>query len=306
MKNAINYFYNLFPDKIYKEKNHLYFFVDDTKICIYKYIRNILEINELVKISNELFKNNIPISTFIVNKENNFYFTFEEENYVLLKINNYQLGNVDIYDIDSFNNLLISKNNDSLNNLSYNFLWSQTIDNIEERLKDFNKEYLLLQDYINYYIGLGENAIIYYNNIMLENPNTKIDYRLSHRRISPKMNIEEFYNPINFIFDIEIRDLSLFVQNQVLNNEFDFDEFEKFLNSKNYNRFLIEIFYARLLYPVYYFDKVLLVINDLAEEKVLDYYHNKAESYEIFLFEMYNLLNSKYNIPSVEWITRME
>ena len=107
MKNAINYFYNLFPDKIYKEKNHLYFFVDDTKICIYKYIRNILEINELVKISNELFKNNIPISTFIVNKENNFYFTFEEENYVLLKINNYQLGNVDIYDIDNFNNLLI-------------------------------------------------------------------------------------------------------------------------------------------------------------------------------------------------------
>ena len=88
MKNAINYFYNLYPDKVYKEQNHFYFYLEDIKFCIYLYERNVLEIEELVRVSNELFNNNILVSTFIKTMNNNFYFSYDEENYVLLKINN--------------------------------------------------------------------------------------------------------------------------------------------------------------------------------------------------------------------------
>lgn len=302
MKNAINYYYNLYPEKIYRENDHLYFYSEDIKINIYKLERNIIELSELIRISNEMFKNKILISTFIVNKNNEFYFNYDEENYVLLKVNNYEQDIVDLYDLSNFNSILSSKNKDFLNNLPWNISWANTVDTIEEAMKEFNMEYKKTQDRINYYIGLAENAIVYINNIAEEHKNTTLPYVISHKRISSKTNIEEFYNPLNFMFDYEIRDLCSYVQNSFFENNFDFDELEKYLNFKNYNRHLIGLFYGRLLYPAYYFDKIELIVNGILDEKVLDIFYNRASEYEDFLYDMYNLLNIKYSLPAVEWI----
>lgn len=302
MKNAINYFYNLYPDKIYKEKNHYYFYLDDIKLCIYKFERNIIEINELVRVSNELYKNKILVSTFISTKNGDFSFLYEEENYILLKINNYENDIIDLYDISNFNNILMTKNKDTLNNIDWFISWQNTVDLIEETIKDFNNEYPLLQESINYYIGLAENAIMYIKNAVIDV--REIKYVISHRRINSKINIEEFYNPINFIFDYEIRDLSQYIQSSFFNNNFDMDEFEKYINYKNFNRTMILLFFGRLLYPSYYFDLFQMIINEEINEKVLKYYNDKTKEYEDFLIDIYNLLNSKYSLPSIEWLNQ--
>lgn len=302
MKNAINHYYNLYPDKIYKENDHFYFYLNDVKINIYKLERNIAELPELVRISNELFKNKILISTFVINKSGGFYFTFDEENYSLLKTNNYERDIIDYYDISKFNKILASARTEILNNIPWNISWANTIDKIEETMKEYNKEFISIQDRINYYIGLAENAIMYINNINEEHKNNILPKVISHRRIDSKTNIEEFYNPLNIIFDYEIRDLAFYIQNSFFNNSFDFDELEKYLNYKNFNRHLIGLLYGRLLYPIYYFDKLELVLNGILDEKVLSSYYDKTSEYEDFLYDLYNLLKLKYTIPKIDWI----
>lgn len=301
MKNAIKYYYNLDIEKIYKEYNYFYFYLDDIKICIYKLERNINELPELVRVSNELFNNKIPVATFITTINNNFYYAYDEENYALLRINCYENDSIDIYDISNFNKMLVSKNKDILNNIPWNISFANTIDRIEEALKDFNKEYLNLQNNINYYIGLAENAIIYYDSVQSE-VNIKHMYHISHKRINYNMQLQEFYNPLNFIFDFEIRDLASYMQSAFFNNKFDFDEFEKYINYKKYDRYLIELLYIRLLYPSYYFDITEKVILKEIDEKVLNLFHNKSLEYEDFLINIYCILKSKYNITNVEWI----
>lgn len=302
MKNAINHYYNLYPDKIYKESDHFYFYLDDIKINIYKLERNITELLELVRISNELYKNKILVSTFIINKNGGFYFNLDEENYSLLKVNNYEKDTIDYYDISKFNKILSSLRVETLNNLPWNISWTNTIDRLEEAMKEYNKEFVLIQDRINYYIGLAENAVMYINNISEENKNTTLPKVISHKRINSKTNIEDFYNPLNIMFDYEIRDLAFYVQNSFFDNTFDFDELEKYLNFKNFNRYSIGLFYGRLLYPSYYFDKLELILNGILDEKVLNYYHDKTTEYEDFLYDLYNLLKLKYSIPKIDWI----
>lgn len=302
MKNAIIYYYNLHPNRIYKEKNYLYFYLNDIKICIHRFERNLIELPELVRVSNELYKSNVKVSTFVMTIDKKFYFEYEEENYILLKINNYEQNYIDLYDISNFNNFLSSRNKDVLNNLPWNITWSNRVDMLEETMKEFNKEYIIIQDKIHYYIGLAENAILYITNAFEENKGISINQVLSHKYVNINMDLLDYYNPINFMFDYEVRDLSYYIQSAFFNNIFDLDEFEKYLNYKNFNRFSIELFFGRLLYPSYYFDKVEKIILEEIDEKVLHIYHDKTSEYEDFLYDIYNLLNSKYNIPSVDWI----
>ena len=69
MKNFINYYYNLFPNKIFKSDNEYYFFIHNIKFVLKEYNRDINLIDELVKVSNELYNLKVPINTFVINKD---------------------------------------------------------------------------------------------------------------------------------------------------------------------------------------------------------------------------------------------
>ena len=55
MKNMISENYNLFPEKIYKKDNEIYFFVNDDKYVMREYVKK-SGIDELLQLSNEMYE----------------------------------------------------------------------------------------------------------------------------------------------------------------------------------------------------------------------------------------------------------
>ena len=63
--------------------------------------------------------------------------------------------------------------------------------------------------------------------------------------------------------------------------------------------------FSRLLYPVYYFDQVKLILEEDVDEKTLMKFISKSRDYEMLLFDVFSMINKKYNIPKVEWLENM-
>ena len=58
-------------------------------------------------------------------------------------------------------------------------------------------------------------------------------------------------------------------------------------------------------YPVYYFDQVKLILEEDVDEKTLMKFISKSRDYEMLLFDVFSMINKKYNIPKVEWLENM-
>ena len=64
------------------------------------------------------------------------------------------------------------------------------------------------------------------------------------------------------------------------------------------------MFYARLLYPTYYFDVFENIIDDEEDEKNLDKIVSKSHEYELFLKDVYIFLSKSYYMPEITWIIK--
>lgn len=144
--------------------------------------------------------------TFTITTQNNFSVFYNEKNYVLIRINSDEREEVDLEDLIHFNNLIVSDKNNNLYTEDWVNLWSFKVDTIEQQMLEFNKEYPILRDSFNYYIGLAENAISYAKNAFLSFPNEEQDkLYLSHKRINIPLTFGNLYNPLSFLFDYEVR-----------------------------------------------------------------------------------------------------
>ena len=88
MKNILNYYYQIIIDDGKIDGNG-YFSYDNHLFCLYKYERNIKEINSLVNLNNYMISNNININRIIFNKDNE-PLTFYKNNYYVLLLINYK------------------------------------------------------------------------------------------------------------------------------------------------------------------------------------------------------------------------
>lgn len=304
MKNLLEYYYNIYPDKIFSDNRVIYFFIDDIKYYLVPFNRNLEDLNVLVELTNKLYLKGIKVHTFIKNKDDKFYVDNNEEKYVLLRVNTNEDEELDIYDIIRFNNLEIINDN-KLNGGSWIKRWENTVDSFERQVTELNKEYPELLNVFDYYIGLAENAISYVNNI---NFNNNEPLYLSHKRIKLPLKTGIIYNPLGFIFDYKVRDLSEYIKESFFNSEVNEEEIYEFIdkNIEYYNLNDIKLLYGRLLYPTYYFDLFESVLNKEKEEKELKKIVALSENYELFLRELYNNLKIKYNIEPVDWIVNKE
>ena len=299
MKNILEYYYNIFPDIVYENGDTYYFFINDIKYYFVPFNRNINELNDLVELTNRLYFKGIKVHTFIGTKEGKFYIEHNKINYVLLRVNTIEKEEVDIYDIIKFNNLEII--NENKLNHSWIKMWENTVDSFEREMSELNNDYPLLIKYFNYFVGLAENAISYVNNINLENINK---YYLSHKRIKVPLNYGMLYNPLSFIFDYKVRDISEYIKELFFYSKFDEDEIFKIIDKElnNYSLDDVKLLYGRLLFPTYYFDLFEGVLNKEREEKELENIVSLSKNYELFLKELYYFLKTKYNIEPIEWI----
>ena len=290
MKDFIYLNYDLYVDKIYFNKRY-FFFASDYKIYIIKFNKDSLEgMNKLINLTNNLYTF-IPVNTFLLNKNNEFISKYNDEYILLLRVNNIE-KDFELNDIYKFWNI-----NSNLDN--YNILddWMKIIDNLEKKLTTYNKEYPIIQKSVNYFIGLGENAIellMDYNN-QINNNNDSIGHKLSYELF----NNNDLYDPFLFIKTNKMYDISNYIKYKFLKNEIDYNEIELFfLNGNEYENVFL---FSCLLYPSIYFDLVNNILLEKEEEGKIELFIKRRKKYIKLLSFCKKIVKNNKNIKLINW-----
>ena len=298
MKNLLSYYYNIDIDKINETNGDIaHFYIDYQEYYFVKYKRPIGDLQSIYNLINS-YRN--KYHHIISNKFGYIYTNYNKENYVLLKINS----------APHEENLLQVINNQKkpvqnikdLNRTNWSNLWSEKIDYIEYQVSEIGKEYPLINKTINYYIGLGENAIAYFNNLKIENKNLYIS---SKRIFFPNYNIN-FFNPLNIIIDYKVRDISEYIKSAFFENADIKQELISIINENKLDELDYNLIFARLLYPSYYFDYIKKILEEGTSEEIIIKYVDKVYDYEQFLRWFYKKVSKKYKLIKIDWLIKKE
>ena len=287
MEYILEFYYRIIIDNKIIDKNG-YFSYNNHLFCLYQYQRNIEEINELVLLNQDMLNNNLNVNRIINNIYNKPLTMYEGNNYVLILIKfKYQNGLFKFIPINNNSYKLLERNN-------WGYLWSLKIDYIEYQIKHLINKYPLLYKTVNYYIGLSENAIKYFNMLRLDNVNLFI----SHRRV----NNDYLYNPVELIIDYKVRDISEYLKECFINNKKNIYEIKRYILNLNLSNIDYILLYNRMLYPSFYFDIYEIIVNKDLDEKEILKVTDMANKYEELLYEIYMLIKRKVNIIGIGWI----
>ena len=288
MKNFILLNYNIEVDKIYSDK---YFFVNDEKIYIIRTNKKDKEIDYLAALSNELFLNAIKVNTFIINNEKKYFTKKDNINIVLLRVNEYE-NDFNINDIIRFQNI-----NSDLENVNIIDKWSKTIDDLENELVDYNEEYQLIQNSIDYFIGMGENAISLLNNHKDKIVNDSIGHLINYKVFNKCI----LNNPFNFIKINKMYDIANYIKYKLLTNRIDYDEIDIIINN---NSDIENIYlFSCMMFPNIYFDLVNNIIKENETEETLNKIISIIKDHRILLINMQNSMKNVKDVKLITWLS---
>lgn len=302
MKSALYYFYGINVNKIYETSDGYYFFYSDYKYYFLRYETK-ENLKYLYDISNKLYNENVMVHTFILTKDNDFVVFVDDITYVLLRVNSIEKDEMTIEEMINFSFSLNKIQNfiAPINLTPWNIIWAKKIDSIEKEIDNTIDEFPLIKESIDYYIGLGENAISYVKDSLdmtIEEPTMGI----CHKRIKHNILSSYIYNPLNFSIDYVLRDLSEYLKTTFFTGKLNWDYVETIFINNKFKEIDIKLFYARMIYPSYYFDVVENAFNGKEDENLIKSITIKSKEYENFLFDLYILLKKDYNIRCLDWI----
>lgn len=302
MKNALLFYYGIdvSNDKINMIDNNYFFTFQNSNFFVSKYERNINEAYELYKLSEEMIINKIPLYKIIPTKDKNIIFNFENNNYILMIMPKIKNRTITYQDVINFRYFPEKQSYKLLDKSTWNDFWTNKIDYIEYQFSQIERKYPIIKESINYYIGIWENAISYYNT------NVTIDTMqkcVCHKRISTKTDVLSFLNPLNLIIDYKERDISEYIKSYVMNEKYTKEKINLFLKEIPEEKNNIMRFIIRLLFPSNYFDIYEEVIFDLIDEKNIIQIIENKKNY-LFLLKTVFSYFEKNNIPQIEWIIK--
>ena len=304
MKRIIEYFYNIKISEIYHDNNIYYFFLGITKYYLCPLNRPIEDLEPLKQLCLELKTKNILTYDLVLNIEGKLYTVYNNVNYVLLKSPKYENQKITYNDINyiMLNTYDIKIDKKLLRNNWIN-LWSEKIDYYEYQISELSRKYKILHNTIDYYIGLGENAISYLVNNQQKNKQER--FILSHKRIKTNYNSFEFYNPLSYIIDSRVRDTTEYIKDAFFNDMIGINEVKNIIIYNNYNYDEYVLFIARLLFPSYYFDIYDEIINNDLDENNIIKIVNKTKDYEIFLSQIISyIISNNIMIEQIDWLKK--
>ena len=301
MKNALNYFYNLNSFDIHQVDGIYKFNINDNLYCFLEYTRDIREIKEIYNLSLELLHKGVYCHQIIPNKNGEFITYVNQKPYVLLQVYIDMDKKISLEDIEFFSNSTsLFEYNEILKRNNWNVLWESKIDYFEYQMSQLGKKYHLIRDSFNYYIGLVENGISLFNSI-------KIDYKyysVQHRRIKYNDTLFDLYNPLNFVIDLKIRDISEYFKEQFIYYDNVFNDIKEYLIRNNLSTYECLMFFIRMLYPSFYFDLYEEIIEERKQEKNLLNIIDKTNNYQLLLKNIYLFLNNYIPVPEIEWLKK--
>ena len=296
MNNFIDYFYKIRVQKINYYKKYYSFIYQGYMYKLYLLDSNI-NVNMLVNM-NKMLVGHTLVSEIIINKDNEYISKFNNQSFILIKI----FANVDnMITLDEINYLANSLYTLNLN-INWGILWSRKIDYLEELINENGKKYPLIVDSFNYFVGMAENAIAYFNDINIEKD---YKYVVSHKCIRLNDSIEVIYNPLNIIFDYRVRDIAEYIKNAFfLNNKDIFNELNIYIRKNPLSLTDVKLLIARLMYPSFYFELYddILIYNQ--DERIIEKVINRLPEYEKYLAMVIKYFQKWYDVPEISWLIR--
>lgn len=300
MKNAINYYYNLNPYDIHQINKIYKFKILNNNYIVYPYNRKIEELDEIYELHIYLNLIGIYCHKIILNKDNQILTYINGIQYVLLQTN-IENKNIKIQDITNLSNISIRElQYQKIKRKEWKKLWENKIDYIEYQISQFGKKYPLIRESSDYYIGIVENCIALLSNINNKNQQQAIQ----HDRINEKYTTEDFYNPLNFIIDNRIRDISEYIKSYLIEDIDIIPYIQNYIYTNRLTKDEILLLFIRIMYPSTYLDISELILNNKIKEKELLKVINNSEKYEKNIKRIYRYLRNITSIPEIEWLNQ--
>lgn len=280
MKNFLKYNYNLKNPTIYRVKNNIKIKDENNRYLLCP----VFKTDELEEIFRLLEDEKLQKYFYKINKNINgqLYSTLKEVNYVLLTTHKKMYTRNSPIALQKKISGQIVKSN-------WKELWINKKEHYSKIIEQSNQDEhaQILYDYYN---TMAETAIYYLPDIEQINKHQIITYRI--------FKYSEIYNPLNLIVDIEERELAEKIRKLILNKNIELNRLNDIFTpfSKNIN---LELVYARLLFPNYYYDGLLKSSIDNTQFNILI---KEIIYYETKLKELYKMFNKIQNIKKIDWL----
>lgn len=290
MKKIIEYYYNLNITLIIYKNNKYYFEAENAKY-IFKQINRELNISIIDKLHTyDFFMSIVP------NNKNNLLTVVNDKKYVLLKINNnLNDDKISIYDIKK---LPILKYGYS--DINWIKLWENKVDNFEKWIFEREEQYLKIMPLFNYCIGLAETAILHLKQLD-KTLYVNMNYAIVHERLNINTTLYEYYDPTTVIIDYISRDIAEYFKTEILCQKFNIEKFSEYLIDMKLDKAEINLLFARMLFPSFFFDEMENSMVNGQYEEVLKL-ESKIEIYQEQMRSINEVLIKKYGIENIKWL----
>lgn len=301
MKNAINYYYNLYPTSIHQINKSYKCYIQNEEYLLIPYDNSLGDINQIYGLSNYLLQINIPCHKIVKNINGEILTLINNINYILVRIL-VKNRKINIDDIVFFSSIYVDhKYFNALKRDNWYQMWTKKIDYFEYQISQFGLKYPLIRESINYYIGLAENSISLFSN--LENkPYTQLT--VGHKRIKKYEDYVDLYNPLNFVVDNRVRNLGEYIKEKFFFSKYTIEDAKRDIGKFKFSNIEYNLLFIRLLYPSYYFDCYEDILNENKKETELIKIIIKDKLYINFLKELYVFVKPFLNEPDIEWIKK--
>ena len=294
MNNFIAYFYNMNIKDVIRHDKYYSFIYNNYLYHLYMIDSNI-NVNYMINMNKRLIHHTL-VSEIIINKDGSYISNFNNQGFILLKIFVSTDKKISLEEISYLANSLYVDNL----NINWGILWSKKIDYLEDLISENGKKYPIIVDSFNYFVGLAENAISYYNDIVIPK---NYKYVVSHKKIRIDDTALVLYNPLNIIFDYQVRDIAEYIKNAFfLNNNNILHELDNYLSINQLSLTDIKLLIARILYPSFYFEMYEDILIDGKNEKIITAILDKLPSYEKYLANIISYFRRYYDIAEVPWL----
>ena len=307
MKNTINYYYNLNPDKINHIFDYYYFYIDNELYYFSVYTKDISSVSDVYKFNQELISKGVLVNEIIDNKMSSVLTFVNQVPYILTKVVVNINKPISLGEISYLSMSQISYPKGLLRDNWLN-LWISKIDYLEYHHEQNFSKFPLINSSFNYFIGLGENAISYLSETLRK---YKADYSdvgvISHDVILVDDTIYNLYNPENIIIDHKARDLAEYIKVSFFKDNYSiFDELDEYFRHHYFSIFGIELVIARVLWPSFYFEAYDEVMRNKITESSILKITSRVSEYERYLGDVFKYFRRFYPIEEVSWLVRNE
>lgn len=293
MKNIINYYYGLVVDKIIKKEQKYIFNNGNIEYELTPCYFDIKKVMECIMIINSSKK---YCHEIIINNKNEFVTVYNNIPYILIKKHINKNTKITVSDVVNF--VVPILNVESKYKIYWSELWKRKIDYYEYQVAELSAKYKIIRDSFNYFVGLSETALSLLNYVDY----TKVYYSVAHHRVDINDSYSDFYNPLNFMIDTRIRDVSEYIKSMFFNEvNMVSEELDKIIEYFKYTRDEVLVLFARLMYPTYYFDQYDVIVREEEDEHKLEKYIKKSPMYETFLKQNYIKYQERYKLPIIDW-----